>query len=140
MAKFFRLTQEQKIALIKVHETYKGSELSDNIYDAASNFESLPHSGVYFLISKPEVTDEVWNALKKANIGKVVKLENGDSDEDYKKGIEVEKNLLEAILEFLEKLIRAIAKGATGKQGIADGRTSEWARKPRNDAENAYER
>jgi len=140
MADFFRLTHEQKIALIKVHETYKGQELTNAINKASSDLEDLPNSGEYIFISKPEVTDEVWAALVKAGIGEVRKFENGDVDPDYKKALAVERNLLEAIFECLEMLIRAIVKGVTGKgQGIAEGSTPGKARKQRRDTEDAYE-
>lgn len=140
MIDYLRLTQVQKEALIKVHQTYKGQELTNAINKASSDLEDLPNSGEYILISKPEVTDEVWNALVKAGIGEVRKFENGDSDPDYKKAIEVERTLMEAILECLEMLIRALIKGVTGKgQGIAEGRTPDRARRPRKDAEDAYE-
>lgn len=140
MIDYLRLTQVQKEAFIKVHQSYEEQELQDTINDAASKFEDLPNSGEYILISKPEVTDEVWDALVKAGIGEVRKFENGDTDPDYKKGLEVERNLMEAIFEFLEGLIRAIVKGVTGKgQGIAEGRTPDKARRPRRDAGDALE-
>jgi hypothetical protein len=140
MIDYLRLTQEQKKALIKVHETYKGQELKNAIYKASSDLGDLPSSGEYILISKPEVTDEVWSALVKAGIGEELDFENGDTDPDYKKGLAVERNLLEAIFECLEMLIRAIVKGVTGQgQGIADGRTPDRDRRPRRAAQDGYE-
>ncbi|KJH79026.1 hypothetical protein [Pseudomonas sp. ES3-33] len=141
MIDFLRLTQEQKIALVEIHKQYKGQKLIDEIYTASSNLEHLPISGEYVVISKPEVTDEVWDALVKAGIGKVRKFDNGDQDPDYRKALEVERNLMEAIFEVLEGLIRAVVKGAvTGiRQGIANGRTPDKAKRPRRDAEDAYE-
>lgn len=134
MIDYFRLTQEQKIALVKTHEKYKGQKLTDEIYKASSGLEHLPLSGEYILISKPEVTDEVWDALVKAGIGQVRKFDNGDQDPDYRKALEVERNLMEAIFQVLESLIRAVVKGVTGKgQGIAEGRTPDKARRLRRD-------
>lgn len=134
MIDYLRLTQVQKEALIKVHQTYKGQTLQEKINDAASRFEDLPNSGEYIFISKPEVTDELWDALVKAGIGQVRKFENGDTDPDYRKGLEVERNLMEAIFECLEMFIRAIVQGVPGMgQGTAEGRTPGKARRPRRD-------
>jgi hypothetical protein len=142
MIDYLRLTQAQKEALIKVHQIYKGQELTDAIHEASSDLEHLPLSGEYILISKPEVTDEVWDALVKADIGQVRKFDNGDQDPDYRKAIEVERNLMEAIFECLEELLRAFVKGFTVMaKAIADGKTPGKARRPRIDdnAGDAYE-
>jgi hypothetical protein len=132
-----RLTHEHKKTLIKIHEAFKGSDLRKKIQDSAGDFD-LPHSGEFVLISKPEVTDEVWNELKRASVGQVIDFDNGDSDKEYRKAIKVERNVLEAIMAFLAALIDGLTKVVTGKaQGLTGGRIQGRARKPKEDA---YER
>lgn len=134
-----RLTHEHKMTLIKLHESFKGSELRKAIQDSAADFD-LPHSGIFVLISKPEVTNEVWDELKRASIGQVIDFDNGDSDKEYRKAIKVERNVLEAIMAFLAALIDGLTKKVTGKgQGLTDGEVQRRARTRKDDADDAYE-
>lgn len=135
-----RLTHEHKMTLIKLHESFKGSELRRAIQDSAADFD-IPHSAEFVLISKPEVTGEVWNELKRAGIGKVIDFDNGDSDKEYRKGMKVERNLLEAIMAFLAALIDGLTKAIGGKgQGLTGGELQGRARMRKDDAEDVYER
>lgn len=144
----FRLTQEQKSLFNELVNTKGASyeqDESDDINDlleenlnALDEFNAGPQ---YILISKPEVHPQVWNALRKNNAGKVVDFENGDVDPSFRKGMQVNKNLLEALFDLLKVLIIEFTNMLTGKRpgsGNADGPSK--ARTLRRDAESAYER
>lgn len=143
MSDFKRLSQQDKITFAQVHQNIDHDELADKFIEGVDRFEKLPGSREFILISKPEVTDQVWDALVKSRIGKVIDFDNGDSDDDYKKGMVVEKNLLEAFIQFITILLQKIFEGLSGGKvrgsGHDDDRAPGKGRRPR-DAENGYER
>lgn len=141
MNDFERLSQQDKITFIQAHENISADELTEKFNEGVEKFEDLPSSREFILISKPEVTDRVWKSLVKSKIGKVIDFENGDSDEEYRKGMLVEKNLLEAFIQFIAGILQKIFGGLAGGKGdeADDDRAPAKARK-RRDAEDAYER
>lgn len=94
MSDFERLSQQDKVTFIQAHENINPDELTEKFIEGADKFEDLPSSREFILISKPEVTDRVWKSLVKSKIGKVIDFENGDSEEEYRKGMLVEKTCL----------------------------------------------
>ena len=142
MSDFKRLSQQDKITFAQAHQNIDHGELVDKFIEGVDSFETLPGSREFILISKPEVTDQVWDALVKSRIGKVIDFDNGDSDDDYKKGMVVEKNLLEAFIQFITILLQKIFEGLTGGKvrgaGHEDDRAPGKGRRPH--AENGYER
>lgn len=145
----FRLTQEQKHILNDLvntkgasYEQDESNELNDVIEDALNGLEHFDTGDKVILISKPEVHPQVWNALRKGNAGKVVDFDNGDVDPSFRKGMAVNKNLLEALFDLLKVLIEQFTKLLSGGRpgdGDAAGGPSK-SRTPRRDAESAYER
>lgn len=140
MSDFKRLSQQDKITFIQAHENIKEDELTDKFNEGVEKFDGLPSSREFILISKPEVTDRVWNSLVKSRIGKVIDFENGDSQEEYRKGIVVEKNLLEAFMQFIAEILQKIFGGFTGGKGNeADDDRAPGKPCRKRDAEDAYE-
>ena len=141
MSDFERLSQQDKVTFIQAHENINPDELTERFIEGADKFEDLPSSREFILISKPEVTDRIWKSLVKSKIGKVIDFENGDSEEEYRKGMLVEKNLFEAFIQFIAGILQKIFGGLTGeKENEADdGRAPGKARRKR-DTEDAYER
>lgn len=140
MSDFKRLSQQDKVTFIQAHENIKEDELTDKFNEGVEKFDGLPSSREFILISKPEVTDRVWNSLVKSRIGKVIDFENGDSQEEYHKGIVVEKNLLEAFMQFIAEILQKIFGGFTGGKGNeADDDRAPGKPCRKRDAEDAYE-
>ena len=140
MSDFKSLSQQDKVTFIQAHENIKEDELTDKFHEGVENLEGFPSSREFILISKPEVTDRVWNSLVKSRIGKVIDFENGDSEPEYRKGIVVEKNLLEAFIQFIAGILQKIFGGLSGDK--VDGADDRAPGKPRRkrDTEDAYER
>jgi hypothetical protein len=141
MSDFERLSHQDKVMFIQAHENIKPDELTEKFIEGADKFDGLPSSREFILISKPEVTDRVWKSLVKSKIGKVIDFENGDSEEEYRKGMLVEKNLLEAFIQFITGILQKIFGGLSGDKmdGADDDRAPGKARRKR-DTEDAYER
>ncbi|MGV8890089.1 MAG: hypothetical protein ACOH2P_19060 [Pseudomonas sp.] len=149
MADFIRLTQDQKHIFRDVFNAYEKkydveeSRALDEVFkDGMDKFDGLPPSNDYILISKPEVHPAIWTALKRANAGNIEDFENGDVAPEYRKSMQVDKNLLEAVLALLAALVQAITNALTGKGSAhgSDDRSHKAGRKPRDDAQDAYER
>ena len=141
MSDFERLSQHDKVTFIQAHENINPDEITEKFIEGADKFEDLPSSREFILISKPEVTDRVWNSLVKSRIGKVIDFENGDPEQEYRKGMLVEKNLLEAFMQFIAQILQKIFGGLAGGKGN-DADDDRAPGKPRRmrDAEDAYER
>lgn len=141
MSDFKRLSQQDKVTFIQAHENIKEDKLTDKFEEGVEKFEGFPSSREFILISKPEVTDRVWNSLVKSRIGKVIDFENGDSEPEYRKGMVVEKNLLQAFIEFIAETLKDIFKGLTGARGDdADDDRAPGKPRRKHDTEDAYER
>ncbi|MGF6314969.1 hypothetical protein [Pseudomonas frederiksbergensis] len=152
MADFIRLNQDQKNTFRDVFNAYEtkydieeSRALDEVVQDAVDKFDGLPPSDQYILISKPEVHSAIWTALKRAHtlkIGKVEDFENGDVAPEYRKSMKVDKNLLEAVLALLAALVQAITNALPGKGSVhgGDDRSHKAGKKPRTDAQDAYER
>lgn len=138
-----RLTQEQKILLGEFVNTkgasYEQNE-SDNINDILEkNLDELNkfNAGTQVvLISKPEVHPQIWNALRKNDLGTIVDFDNGDVDPTFRKGMKVNKNLLEALFDLIKFLIIEATNMLTGKRpGVSNADGPGKARAPRRDAD-----
>jgi hypothetical protein len=153
MADFIRLNQNQKDTFRDVFNAYEkkydiqeSRALDEAIQDGVDKLDGLSPSDQYVLISKPEVHPAVWTALKRAHtlkIGKVEDFENGDEAPEYRKSMNIDKNLLEALLALLAALlVQAITNALPGKGSAhgSDDRSHKAGRKPRTDAQDAYER
>lgn len=141
MSDFKRLSQQDKVTFIQAHENIKEDELTYKFEEGVEKFEGFPSSREFILISKPEVTDRVWNSLVKSRIGKVIDFENGDSEPDYRKGMVVEKNLLEAFMQFIAEILQKIFGGLSGGKGNeADDDRAPGKPRRKRDTEDAYER
>lgn len=141
MSEFKRLSQQDKVTFIQAHENIKEDKLTDKFEEGVEKFEGFPSSREFILISRPEVTDRVWNSLVKSRIGKVIDFENGDSEPEYRKGMVVEKNLLQAFIEFIAETLKDIFKGLTGGKGNdADDDRAPGKPRRKRDTEDAYER
>jgi len=151
MAEVLRLTQEQKIILSEFRESHgdeyhkdSSNKLNDLFRDSADEFNDIPDSGEYVLISKAEVHNQVWTALVKSGASsKPEHFENGDSDPEYKQSVKVEKNLLEALLDLFAALIEALTKllggGRSGEKVIEDSDRAP-GRSRKRDRESGYDR
>jgi len=148
MAEHERLTKEQKNdfnrIFIEYGESYELDEsgkLNEEFEKAAEGLEYIKPSAQHIFVSRPEVHPQIWNALIRSGIGKPQQFDNGDSDPEYNKAAEVEKNLLEALLALLVRLIEALTKAVTGRTGGSeDDWSSRASRKPRRAVEDGYDR
>lgn len=121
-----RLSQAQKIFLNEIYESFGDSyhineslRLND-IFERAADSLNVEPSDQCFLISKSEVHPQIWNALRRARVGKLQHFDNGDEDPEYNKARKVDTNLLEALLALLVNLIQSLTKaigGGTGDKG-----------------------
>lgn len=125
MVEVLRLTQEQKIILSEFRESHgdeyhkdSSNKLNDLFRDNTDDFQDIPDSGEYVLISKAEVHNQVWTALVKSGAtSKPEPFENGDKEAEYRQAVKVEKNLLEALLSLFVVLIEQLTKLVSGRSG-----------------------
>ncbi len=145
-----RLTDDQKVQLNEVFEGMKSENYeSDDSQTLNDNIESLVESHIHLneysgdnvLISKPEVHNQIWTALKKSGIGKIVDFQNGDNDPNYNKGMLINKTLFEAILDALIIIVHKLLGDPQDNCNVKSGsRPPSLATRPRRGLDDTYER
>lgn len=118
MENIARLTQKQKEAFAEVFQHYGsnyellyGPELNEFFEDTVDGLGHIPLSDEFILISKPEIHDQVWNALRLSRAGyDIQSFDNGDPDPAYQQSMKVDKSLLEALVEFIIAFLQAMTK------------------------------